>query len=506
MFGLETDTFVDSIMESISLWITNNVLSFFDIINYHVLEALGCDLGTFITLFPFAQTAYSVFIGTGIGLILLNLVWNLFKVFFTPAGIDIEDPIKLTLRSIIFIFLTINSGKIVDIVLGIAKLPYQWMLDLPYSNLTFSFESLLQAIGMVFSASASIIALIPTLILAWNYIKLILEIGERYVLLGLLLFTAPLAFATGSAKSTNNIFACWTRMIGGQVVIMVLNVMIMRMFTTTIGQFLVDPLFLRPTETTAGPILWFICAYALLKIGQKTDSIMSALGVNVGRTGGDMLGELMMTTKILSYKASGSGHFGTGNASNAAGSSGITGGLAGMMSHASFMNTAKMVTANTATYNTFSGGSGSRLQELRRNSFAKSAESGSKRAMAVTGEIARGNVSGTMRGNVASSAFQGFMPSQISPVSSFSDIEIGGGKILGNDHGIPFAMYSKDSYMAPTGQFETVKAVDGSEWYKQTAQPTVERTPTGIDNNGKAVYNDVIVNRLPKPPQKKDRV
>ena len=36
--------------------------------------------------------------------------------------------------------------------------------------------------------------LILVIILAWNYLKLLLEAAERYVLLGVLIYTAPVAF------------------------------------------------------------------------------------------------------------------------------------------------------------------------------------------------------------------------------------------------------------------------------------------------------------------------
>ena len=39
-----------------------------------------------------------------------------------------------------------------------------------------------------------------------------------------------------------------------------------------------------------------------------------------------------------------------------------------------------------------------------------------------------------------------------------------------------FALYSADQYAAPThGSFETVQSVDGTAWYKQYAQDTVEK-------------------------------
>ena len=53
---------------------------------------------------------------------------------------------------------------------------------------------LLIIIGVIANGSVALIALILVVILAWNYLKLLLEAAERYVVLGILVFTAPLAF------------------------------------------------------------------------------------------------------------------------------------------------------------------------------------------------------------------------------------------------------------------------------------------------------------------------
>ena len=48
-------------------------------------------------------------------------------------------------------------------------------------------------------------------------------------------------------------------------------------------------------EEVAGNVfIWFLCAIGFLKGSQKIDSFMASLGVNVGRTGGSMLAELMV--------------------------------------------------------------------------------------------------------------------------------------------------------------------------------------------------------------------
>ena len=67
-------------------------------------------------------------------------------------------------------------------------------------------------------------------------------------------------------------------------------------------------------------------------------------------------------------------------------------------------------------------------------------------------------------------------------------------------------MYNADQYTAPThGSFSTVQSVDGSTWYKQYAQDTVEKTPYTA-SNGKVAYNESIVQKVPPAPQRKERM
>ena len=51
----------------------------------------------------------------------------------------------------------------------------------------------------------------------WNYLKLLFEAAERYVLLGVLVYTAPVAFSMGASQTTANIWKSWCRMLGGQI-------------------------------------------------------------------------------------------------------------------------------------------------------------------------------------------------------------------------------------------------------------------------------------------------
>ena len=105
------------ILDGIVEWISEQVMNILDLITTSVLGALGCNMDTFLRYFPAAETLYVIFVATGIGLVLLNWVWQLFRNFGLIAGLEAEDPVKLSIRSIIFICLIYFCDEITDLVL-----------------------------------------------------------------------------------------------------------------------------------------------------------------------------------------------------------------------------------------------------------------------------------------------------------------------------------------------------------------------------------------------------
>ena len=211
------------ILDSIVEWIATQIMNLLDLVTGSVLGALGCDMSTFLRYFPAAETLYEVFVAIAVGFILLNLVWQLFKNFGLGVGLSAEDPTKLAIKSILFIFLALFADQIMVLILGIAGTPYSWVVDTALPPIEFS------NFGSV-------------IIIAWNYIKLLFEAAERYILVGVLIYTAPIAFATGASESTSNVFSAWCRMLGGQLFLLIMNAWCLRLFTSMVGNFLANPL------------------------------------------------------------------------------------------------------------------------------------------------------------------------------------------------------------------------------------------------------------------------
>lgn len=117
-------------------------------------------------------------------------------------------------------------------------------------------------------------------------------------------------------------------------------------------------------------------------------------------------------------------------------------------------------------------------------------------------------ISGVEQAQLSSSIMS---PAAETSIPKFSDVEIGGGRIMGTEtssaypDGIKFGMYSTEQYMPPNGDFTVVNAVDGSKWYKQYAVDTVEKRPYKAEN-GKIAYNEKITKKLPPMPHRKDKV
>lgn len=150
--------------------------------------------------------------------------------------------------------------------------------------------------------------------------------------------------------------------------------------------------------------------------------------------------------------------------------------------------------------------------------FAKSLATGGSFANEVIGTVARGDIrsTGSIKGDLASQALSSYMGitalgEQGKDIISFSDVEIGGGRITGietvpgSSESIAFGMYQADQYMPPQGEYTTVHSADGTKWYKQYAQDAVERKPYMAPDNTVA-YNESIVKKLPDPPKRKDRL
>lgn len=303
-------------------------------------------------------------------------------------------------------------------------------------------------------------------------------------------------------------------------------------------------------EAVSGNVLiWFLCAIAFLKVSQKIDSFLSSLGIHVGNTGGSMLAEAMIAARgiggIRNFsshyfgggRSSSSTHMNAGGgrpgASGTPGSSGgfMAGGLAGVVSRSvtnSAIRSATSPSDASSPGNKHSGssgglgglvgGAGGLAGGIGGHMYASSVSKGGDFANNVIGTVATGSLAavGSITGEKAAEALHSYMgfaalEEGAEHIPSFSNVEIGGGRITGTEtseehpEGIAFGMYHTDQYMAPEGAYTTVHAVDGTSWYKQYAADAVDKSPY-MAPDGSIAYKESIVKKLPPTPKRKDRI
>lgn len=465
---------LDWIFEGIVTWISSIVTDLMDAVSGLFLNALGTDMTAMEEYFPFVEKAFTVMQYTGWAILFLVTVWQLFRIFGGPIT-EAENPWSLIARSSLFALLIGYSKPIFTIALDIATAPYTALMDLTMSAEDFTFAGIGNALsnGLTTIVSAvSVVGLLLLIILeialGWNYFKLLLETVERYVVVGVLCYTSPLAYSMGASKATSNVFRSWCRMVGSQLLLLVMNVWFLRAFNSSMGQFMGNG---GALSTGHGSIfLWLFCALAFLKTAQKFDSYLASIGLNVAQTGSSMGMELLMAARVVSGIGSGArsaGNVFRGGSSatgTGAASAGFAGGFANKFKGNSYVRDA-VVSGGTRM------GMGGTVGFVGRAFGGLAARGGATLNGDSIASVASrtSDVSGSIAGNIADRSLGNYMPHMAG--QKLTNTQITGGRISTTStspdgKNASVEMYSASQYEKPDVPHAVVTASDGSQWYQ----------------------------------------
>lgn len=279
-------------METIASWLAEIVGQLLDLMVSFFLGLMNLDLGTIAGYFPALITGYKMFQSIGIGLIICIAVYQLIK-FFGGALVEVNDtPVRILVRAFIAGMLLWFGGYLIQLVVDLAAIPYQafvgvdaadaeigigWDLD------SFSMENLFMDLGAVtFSVSTIIVTyIIIMLVIGWNLMKLMIEVLERYLMVAILAFSAPLVYPTLTSQSTSNVFRSWLSMFLGQCALMTISAWMLKL---CISGFSFSP-------DAEGMAFRLLLTLALCKIAQRADTYLQSLGIGVATTGGNLMDE-----------------------------------------------------------------------------------------------------------------------------------------------------------------------------------------------------------------------
>ena len=503
---------LDWIFEGIVTWVSSIASELMDAVSRVFLAALGTDMDAMEGYFPFVVKAFDILQYMAWTILFLITVWQLFRVFGGPIT-EAENPWQLLLRSALFAVLVGAARPIFTMVLDIARAPYTALMEVSMDGEDFTFAGIEEALKNGLTTIVStvtvvgpILILILLIALGWNYFKLLLECVERYIVVGVLCYTSPLAYAMGGSKATSQVFKSWCRMVGSQLLLLVLNVWFLRAFDSSVGQFIGNG---GALASGGGSVfLWLFCALAFLKTAQKFDSYLAAMGLNVAQTGSSMAMEMVMAARVLSGLGGGGKSAGTvfRTAGSAASSAATGAGAAASSFSAGFASKFK---GNSYVRDAVVEG-GSRMGLGGSVGFVGRAFGGiaARNGATLTGESISSvasrpeAVSGAIAGDIADRSLQNFMPQLTN--YSLAGTQITGGHIhtiatsqafqeaaeqegspvpnpaVGTANGEEGAAvqtaqptgpaqidyYSSSQYEAPEGPYSVVTAADGSTWYQ----------------------------------------
>lgn len=466
---------LDWIFEGIVTWISSIVSELMDAVSGIFLDALGTDMTAMEEYFPFVGKAFVVLQYTAWALLFLIAVWQLFKVFGGPVT-EAESPWLILAKSSLFAILIGYAKPIFELALKIATTPYTALMELKMGKEDFTFagiekslESGLKTIASLATVVGLLLLVILMIALGWNYFKLLLETVERYIVVGVLCYTSPLAFAMGGTKATSQVFRSWCRMVGSQLLLLVMNVWFLRGFSTSVGQYIGNEGALSNGKGSI--FLWLFCAIAFLKTAQKFDSYLSAMGLSVAQTGSGMGLELMMAARAVSglggrAGSAGSVFGGKGGAVTGGATGGFMSGFADKFKGNSYVRDA-VVDGGVRM------GAGGGLGFVGRAFGGLAAKNGAVLSGDSIASVAsRGaGVSGAIGGEIADRSLGNFMP-QLKGVP-LSGTQISGGRIstkamTADGKMAELNLFDAKQFEKPDAPSALVEASDGSMWY-QTA-------------------------------------
>lgn len=298
---------VDNLFVAIIEWLATHIPQSLDLFSMRILDGLSPSLTVLLAYFPFLEQAYSVFMWTGLSIIVLMLIMNLLRVFAGPVLDNVEMPFPVLARALLFFFITLNVHHICLMAIDIAKFPYNavWAMPLFAEAPEMPFEHLFGMILHYFenislNIIASLIAIFLVVALFINFIRLALEAVERYILIGVCVFLSPIAASLGSSRSTGGVFKSWVRMFASGLFLLTMNVWFIRAFISGIAIGITSQgIVVTDTGYVGSFMLWLFAMLALLKVGQRIDSLMAAVGMNTAQTGHGLYLEAVAAGKMV---------------------------------------------------------------------------------------------------------------------------------------------------------------------------------------------------------------
>lgn len=156
------------------------------------------------------------------------------------------------------------------------------------------------------TAGMAVVVILPLIIMvaiAWNSVKLFIEMSERLVATTLITSLAPLGFCTVVTEETEGILRRYLSMVFSTYLVYIIDIWFMRAFIycsyTYLVQYVWDVHIGMAKYIPTGFIWFLVLQLAWLICAQKADQYLRDAGLSVAQTGGKLLGELALAGRTI---------------------------------------------------------------------------------------------------------------------------------------------------------------------------------------------------------------
>lgn len=300
-----------SLFGAIGNFFINAICSFMELLACGMVGFFALDIGsgksTFDLIVGNLDWIFNIVRLLGFSIILIALIAGFSRVLFSPEAT--EGPIEILGGCCLaFIFVGFAPSVVYQLSRWFNLFYLQILGENHFGHLDFTGfakaaqvfvkevnpnANTISAGTQIASVAICFILVFLFAILAVRFTMYTLEFAQRYVVLGVLLLTSPLALSLFATKATRQSFRAWIRMVLSQFILMILSIAFMGIFFRSMSSFsfTLEELQTIPSIQNGdyGGILivslWCIAMYALLLIAERTDSYMHTLGVSTVETG-----------------------------------------------------------------------------------------------------------------------------------------------------------------------------------------------------------------------------
>lgn len=286
-----------------------------------LMELLGTSIPSMFLLdIGTGQSFFEIVVGgLGLWMDITRVMGFCLLVFFAFSAIlrcmatmdsqGVDSPVRIVVMSVICSVLIYRGPSIIVFVETKLCAPiYNFLITWGQVDIDFSTLHLSQTLSNFMKQDASFLeptqgkTLLASAILFFifmmittRFIGYVFEIGQRYVILGILIIMSPMSFTFLISKSTSTTFSKWMKMVASQLFLMMTNIIFVAVFFRGLLSFEALTDYCSSVEgdmavgKTAVVVMWGILLYSILYIGGKIDSYLQTLGISTAESGSDMM-------------------------------------------------------------------------------------------------------------------------------------------------------------------------------------------------------------------------